>query len=84
MNPELNVHVKSYYLNDPIGTPYFCLYVLFMFSFLNTTANDLVKLTDEARCIFLLARIYQKTKESEDTAQAFIKARDVQARYCLC
>ena len=85
MKPESNTHIKSY-LKDPTGTFNLFLFVFFIYFFYlsNIAGNDLVKLTDEARCMFLLARIYQKTKESEDAAQAFIKARDAQARYNFC
>lgn len=44
------------------------------------SSNDLSQLMDEAKCTFLLAKIYLKTKDPEETIQAFLKARDVQGR----
>jgi len=43
-------------------------------------AIDLSKLMDEAKCLFSLAQIYKKTKESAEAVQTYIKAKDAQAR----
>lgn len=36
---------------------------------------------EEARCQFLVAKIYQTTKEGDETLEALLKARELQSKY---
>ena len=53
---------------------YFCLFL---------TASSLPRMIEEARCQFLLAQINQKTKDADETLEAFLKAREQQSKYVL-
>jgi tetratricopeptide repeat protein 21B len=44
------------------------------------TGNDLSMMVDEARCNLLLAQVFQKSKNVEETGAAFLRAREVQGK----
>eukprot|EP00794_Sanderia_malayensis_P003381 gene3381-3871_t len=44
------------------------------------SASDVTSLMDETKCWLLLARIFQKSRESSETLEVFIKAKEMQSR----
>ena len=53
----------------------------FFLIFIYCLATALSRSIEEARCQFLLAQIYQKTKESDETLEAYLKAKELQSKY---